>query len=140
MTRALNKQLPMLPINASPTRMMYVSDPGKLSYFARANMTRAGLRGNLAAAVSGGAGIRGLDGFGETVQDVGTSSDARNSTGGQTVADFFTRLGSSLLGGGAAPAPVLLPAPAPSPVPMIIGGVAVLGVGFLAWKMLKKAR
>lgn len=142
----------------APSKPLIVSDAEKLSYFAKANLTRVGLNSGLAVAGgSGFAGVR-LMGFGNAAvnrieqvspatggsQPGGTARDVSMPGAGQSVADFASRLSAGIgafFGGGQAPAPaqtqVVLPDAGPLGVPVggwVLAGVAVLGVGFLLLK------
>lgn len=125
----------MLPFNAKPTRTFVVSDPSKLTYFARANAVRAGVANMYGS----------LSGFGDAMPDhgVATANDVKDPGSAQSVGDFFGNLGRSLLGaitapGSAnAPPPVVVP-PEPSPMPYILVGVGALALGgFVVYKMVK---
>lgn len=117
------------PLRNAPTRTFIVSDPSKLSYFARANMVRAGAAGTWGA----------LSGFGEAMPNVQTASSDITKTAGalQTVGDLFANLGRSLLG--AQPAPqVTLPPEEPSVMPYVVGIGAAAIVGVIVWKVAKR--
>lgn len=62
---------PLTAAGWGPARPMIVSDPGKLSYFARANAVRAGIRGGAYSAMPGSSSVAGLSGLGYTVTDHG---------------------------------------------------------------------
>lgn len=122
-----------LPIDVSklraryPTRPYTVSDPNKLSYFARAGLVRMGLQ-NTAGAFSG-------------LADTGTDEQAMPGAG-QSVASFFSRLTDGLFGGGSGQNVSLPPADdtvlgLPKTV-AIIGGVVLVGAG--AFLLLRKGR
>ncbi len=146
----------------APRRPLIVSDPSKLSYFARANATRSGLAAGAAAGAAGAAfgGMR-VSGFGNAPSaddwstwakqqpqpTIGGSTPvegARDVTqGGQTVADFFDRLsratGSFFSNSTPPAATTVINAPSPGPlgIPIggwVLGGIVVLGIGFVALK------
>lgn len=62
---------PLTAAGWGPARPMIVSDPGKLTYFARANAVRAGIRGGAYSAIPGSSAVAGLSGLGYTVTDHG---------------------------------------------------------------------
>lgn len=133
----------------APSKPLIVSDPSKLSYFARANLVRAGLSAGVAAGTAGAAfgGLR-VQGFGAVdspsptvggAQPTGNAKDVLQ--GGQTVGDFLSRLSrgvGSFFGNEPAPPPVVVqPEAGPLGVPIggwILGGIGVLAVGFLLIK------
>lgn len=142
----------------APSRPLVTADPGKLSYFAKANYTRAGLNAGMAAATGAEAfsGVR-LAGFGNAAvnrieqtspavggsQPTGSGRDVSMPGAGQSVADFTTRLSSAVSAffGGQAPVnqqpQVVLPDAGPLGIPVggwILAGVAVVGIGFLILK------
>lgn len=144
----------------APSKPLIVADPGKLSYFAKANYTRAGLSAGLAAATAGAsAGLRGVHvaGFGNAAinrieqaspavgggQPTGGGRDIAMPGAGQSVTDFLSRLSNGVgafLGGGAQqqqPVVVTQPEAGPLGVPVggwVLAGVAVLGLGYLVLK------
>ena len=156
---ALRSQTPWLgPNNApnwGPARPLVVSDPGKLSMFARANMVRAAVRGSYGAL--GGIGnivgnrIVPIDAtvnselgrdwafdpetmYGDaTASGSGSSGNVASPNGTSTVDQFFNRLNSLL-----SPQPTVQAVPAPpSPLPMLLIGAAALGAGYLLAKKFK---
>jgi len=135
----MNPRLPvthMLPINAKPTRTMVVSDPEKLTYFARANAVRAGVANTWGA----------FSGFGDAMPDhaAADSNDVKAAGSAQSVGDFFGNLGRSLLGaitapgsGGTPPPPVTV-REEPSALPYVLVGVGALALGgFVVYKLVK---
>lgn len=140
-----------LPINMNPARSVIVSDPSKLTYFARANAVRAGTAGTWGSFA--GLGQLGLDtsdqynfvpGSGVDGNAIVTGQNPEATAGTtkaagafQTVGDLFGNIGRTLLGANS-PTPVVVAQPAPSPMPYIIAGVAAAGaIGFIAYKMMK---
>ena len=143
--------------NWGPRKPLIVSDPNKLSYFAQAAYTRQGLNAGAAAAVSSSAfaGLR-VNGFGAVPMQSydpaapNTGGDAPvvggagspMPGGGQTVTDFLSRLSQGVgafFGQQQQPqyqAPVEREA-GPLGIPLggwILGGIAVVGIGFLVLK------
>lgn len=136
-----------------PTKPLIVSDRSKLSYFARANMIRAGL--NAGAAVGGEGAFAGLGSItpANRIDPVSAATggplpDASGSMvttggGGQSVSDFLDRLSRGV---GAFFTTNQQPAPVPTYVPpdsgplglsmgaWLVGGVLALGVGYAILK------
>lgn len=146
----------MLPDNNAPWwgpgRPMIVSDPNKLTYFARANAVRAGVMGSAGALhgigddlEQGGSSLdelyNGPVSMGNrlTPTSIATGSAARTTatvetpSGGSSLERFFSSFNSFLT-----PAPVTFPAAkvTPSPWPWLVGAAAV-GVGLIV--LSKKA-
>ena len=120
----------MLPMNLTPTREFITSDPGKLTYFARANAVRAGTFNAWGA----------LGGLAEAAPPIGTADASTVKAAGalQTVGDLLGNLGRGLFG--AAPPPAVMPPPPsePSPVPYLLIGAGALALGgFAMWKFMK---
>lgn len=120
----------MLPMNTMPSRSFIVSDPSKLTYFARANAVRAGTANTWGA----------LSGLGDPMPASPESGAGSTKTAGglQTVADFFMKLGQGLLGGGNAPTQTVVVREDPSPMPYVIGLAAVGLAGFAVYKVMKR--
>lgn len=117
------------PLRNAPTRTLIVSDPTKLTYFARAQAVRAGAAGTWGA----------LSGFGEAMPNVQTASSDNTKTAGalQTVGDLFANLGRSLLGA-QTPPPVVVQPEEPSVMPYVVGVGAAALVGVVVWKLAKR--
>ncbi len=130
----MNPMLPvtsMLPLTQQPRKDFIVSDPEKLTYFARANATRAGVTNTWGA----------FAGLGNAMPEtplVGANG-VKAAGAFQTIGDFFGNVGRSLLGGaGNTASPPVTPPPA-DPTPYVIAGVLGVGVvGFIGYKLWKK--
>lgn len=136
---------------------LVVSDPGKLSYFARANAVRAGVRGTWGTLSGLGEVVGGRPAPTDIVPQASTSPYAgttfdpnaaygdatpnipqasvntMNGNGTATIGDWFSRLGASLFGPSVS-APPLVQASAVDYTPLLLGGAAAIGIGYLVFK------
>lgn len=114
----------------APGRRFIVSDPSKLSYFARAGAVRAGVANTWGS----------LQGFNEAMPDhaVEGANNVQAAGSLQTIGDFFGQIGRNLLGSTPS-TPVVQQTPPPDMTGMHVAiglGAAALG-GFLVWKLVK---